>query len=353
MQNSLARNLKIEVRLRSASKASRNDPRPTPSPEYYIRRMNEDLPVDASYESPDDGSDDISFTSCSENDIFAEFEWLEQIDGLILDEGNRGSDGIQVGYCDGKLIRREKIRSQFRYAMEQPSEEMCLLAFDIMDRYGCLKPEFKSHAVKKGSGIWSAELNNEKAREKTLGFVAIARPDILSSEALCEPSGEEVSNKESLESAARDISKSFWRSLGFRRISSSSWFGLASDPEHLCYHLAADDDFEIPAVQFSVLDPEVERSLKMALESTDNDCVEVLYQVFKDAAEDDPRWTSTDANGNSVLHLTAAKIKPNSVRWILSRSKVLLQQRNIQGETPLDALLAKLEDSRTNVALMR
>ncbi|KAJ5183288.1 hypothetical protein N7492_000904 [Penicillium capsulatum] len=36
-----------------------------------------------------------------------------------------------------------------------------------------------------------------------------------------------------------------------------------------------------------------------------------------------------------------------TVRWILSRSKVLLQQRNIQGETPLDVLPAKLEGSRT------
>jgi GNAT superfamily N-acetyltransferase len=117
--------------------------------------------------------------------------------------------------------------------MEQPSQEACLLAFDIMDRYGRLKPEFKARPIKKGSGIWSSELDNddillieslkvdkqyrrlgqasklvkamlEKTREKTRGFVAIARPDILTSEVRCEPSGEEVSNKESLESATRD-----------------------------------------------------------------------------------------------------------------------------------------------------
>ncbi|KAE8397429.1 hypothetical protein BDV37DRAFT_265626 [Aspergillus pseudonomiae] len=59
------------------------------------------------------------------------------------------------------------------------------------------------------------------------------------------------------------------------------------------------------------------------------------------------RGKSTDAHGNTVLHLAAAKVKPNSVRWILSRTQVLLQQRNGQGETPLDVLLTNLEESRT------
>lgn len=113
MQNSLAKDLEIEVRLRSASKASRNDPRPTPPPEYYIRLMNEDLHGDTSYESPSGSLDESSFASCSENDIFAEFEWLEQIDGLIIEEGNNGSDKMQVGYCDGKLSRREKSAPNF------------------------------------------------------------------------------------------------------------------------------------------------------------------------------------------------------------------------------------------------
>lgn len=49
----------------------------------------------------------------------------------------------------------------------------------------------------------------KEAREKTQGFVVIARPEILASEFQCEPSVEGVSNKESLESAARDIAKFF------------------------------------------------------------------------------------------------------------------------------------------------
>lgn len=88
--------------------------------------------------------------------------------------------------------------------------------------------------------------------------------------------------------------------------------------------------------------------MKIALEcSSDDDFVNFLSQVWGDAAGDDLRWTPTDANGNTVLHLAATNIKPNSVQWILSRTKVLLHQRNVQGETPLDALLTSLEDTRT------
>lgn len=91
-------------------------------------------------------------------------------------------------------------------------------------------------------------------RDKTLGFITVVRPGVLCSELLCEPSGEEVLNKQSLKLAAMNISKSFWRFLGFRRIGSSSWFGLASDPQHPCHGLAAESDYEIPALSSCMLD---------------------------------------------------------------------------------------------------
>jgi hypothetical protein len=83
----------------------------------------------------DDSSDGMSFASySSEDDIFAEFEWLEQIDGLIFNHDDSDSGEVQVGYCDGKLIRREDIRVKFWFAMEQPTEETSSLAFDLFDR---------------------------------------------------------------------------------------------------------------------------------------------------------------------------------------------------------------------------
>ncbi|OJJ97244.1 hypothetical protein ASPACDRAFT_46098 [Aspergillus aculeatus ATCC 16872] len=264
-----------------------------------------------------DGSpDDMSFAShSSADDIFAESEWLEQIDGLIFNQDDSDSNKTPVGYCDGKLIKREKIR----------------------DKYGRLKPESKSHPVKKGSGIWNAELDDgdiflieslridgqyrrlgkesmlvrvmlEKVTDKTLGFVTIVHPGMLRSEVLCEPRGEEVHNKESSELAAMDISKSFLAIFG---VSTNRLF------------------FVIPALSSSILDTELEHKIKPALEcSSDNDFVHFLSHIWADAAGDDPRWTSTDTNGNTVLHLAATN-------------------RNAHGETPLDALLTSLEESRT------
>jgi ribosomal protein S18 acetylase RimI-like enzyme len=256
----MPRNLKIEERLRSASKATRNDPRPTPPPEYYIRLVNEGLPDDTSDKMADSSSDDVSFAShSSKYDIFAEFEWLEQIDGLMFNQDDSDSHEIQVGYCDGKLIRREDIRAKFRFAMEEPTEETCSLAFDLFDRYGLLKPEFKVHPVKKGSDIWNTELDDgdiflieslsidrqyrrlgqgsalvramlEKVRDKTLGFVSVVRPGVLRSELLCEPSGGEVLNKESSELAARDISNLSGDLWGF--VESARLHGLGSPRTH-------------------------------------------------------------------------------------------------------------------------
>ncbi|KAE8406788.1 hypothetical protein BDV37DRAFT_242565 [Aspergillus pseudonomiae] len=102
MQNSLLKDVKIEVRLRSASKAARNDPRATPPPENYIRLIDEGFSVDTS----DDSSDDMSLAShFSEDDIFAEFKWLEQIDGLLIDQDtfNSGEKLVKSILGDEKL----------------------------------------------------------------------------------------------------------------------------------------------------------------------------------------------------------------------------------------------------------
>lgn len=79
--------LKIEVRLRSVSKASRNDPRQTPSPEYYLRLANEGILNDIKDPSSDNMS---SESNLSEDYPFPECEWPEQIDGIVIhqDDGN-------------------------------------------------------------------------------------------------------------------------------------------------------------------------------------------------------------------------------------------------------------------------
>lgn len=153
--------------------------------------------------------------------------------------------------------------------------------------------------------------------------------------------------KDMFEQVGKEISKQFWRSLGFRRIGSSDWFGLASDPEHPGWHLTAADDYELPALSSGPLDPDVGYLLKSPPNFNDDDYVSRLKQVFDNVAADDPRWQSADAHGNTILHIAAIESKPTSVQWILRRTNNLTQQRNSQGETPLDALLATLENKRT------
>jgi GNAT superfamily N-acetyltransferase len=95
----------------------------------------------------------------SDYDEFAEFNWLEQMDGLImLKSEDGGSKAVQVAYCDAKLIRRRQIRT-FWSDMEEPTQETSSLAFDLFDRFGRLKTDFKTHPVKSGTGVWGDELD--------------------------------------------------------------------------------------------------------------------------------------------------------------------------------------------------
>lgn len=147
----------------------------------------------------------------SEDDEFAEFGWLEQIDGVakVADTLNPKTQS-RAGYCDAKLIRRNRIRS-FYSDMEEPSRETGILAFELFDRYGLMKKVFQEHVVKKGSGIWGTELDDgdlllleyvsihrdcrrqglgrklvtavlEKARTKSTRFFAVVCPGWLNRE---------------------------------------------------------------------------------------------------------------------------------------------------------------------------
>ncbi|KAH3517791.1 hypothetical protein KXV64_006811, partial [Aspergillus fumigatus] len=348
MQESLPEDLKIEVRRRSAFKAARNDPRPTPPPEFNIRRMNRSSVAGTSGDSSEDLSLASDWSGASEDEIFAGFEDLGQLDGRIIKQEPIYSGDRQVGHA-------------------------CSLALDLLDRYGRLKQEFKDHPFKKGSGVWRAGLDGddiflienleidrqyrrcglgsrlvramlETVESGTLYYTAIVRPSALNGNELqCES----AAGRTTTELTSEDISKSFWRSLGFRRIDSSSWFGFASDAKHPSRHLTRADDYELPEVPLGRLDLRLQNDLIKALTSGDIDYAEVLSRLFDDVAKDDPRWKLTDADGNTVLHFAATKIRPISVQWILSQTTELLQQRNNDGETPLDALLAKLENIRT------
>jgi GNAT superfamily N-acetyltransferase len=70
------------------------------------------------------------------------------------------NNSTQIGYCDYKPIRRSQMRHIFYDTMEEPSCETSSLAFDIFDRYGRLRKEFKTHPIKRGTGLWQHEFDD-------------------------------------------------------------------------------------------------------------------------------------------------------------------------------------------------
>ena len=311
----------------------------------------------------------------SEDDEFAEFNWLEQMDGQIKFTSPADSSTKQIGYCNGKLIRRDRIHS-FYDDMEEPTPETSQVAFDLFDRYGRLRKEFKEHSIKKGSGIWGDELDQgdlllfehlivekpyrrrglgrkvvnamlEKTHQKSDHFFAIVSPGYLTREVEKETRGltsEEVKEIEEREGrAARD----FWRSLGFRRIGSSRWFAIASDKGHQCHSLSALNDFDPPLPPNRKAYPDVEPLLKDMATIEDPKWDGKIKEMFQSLSASDSHWWATDDEGNTVLHVAAKNSKPQSVEWILSQNSQLLNCLNNEGETPLEALEFHLESGRT------
>jgi hypothetical protein len=242
MQESLPEDVKIEVRCCSAFKAARNDLRRTPTPEYYIRRMNRSSVAGTSGDSSEDLSLASDWSEASEDDIFAGFEDLGQLNGRIIKQEPIYSGDRQIGYCYGKVINCYHIRSYFRHAMMTQTGHARSLALNLLDRYSRLKQEFKDHPIKKGSGVWRAGLDGDdiflienleidrqycccgfgsrlvRAMLKTvesgmLYYTAIVHPSALNrNELQCES----AAGRTTTELTSEDISKSFWRSLGFR-----------------------------------------------------------------------------------------------------------------------------------------
>jgi len=337
----------------------------------------------------------------SEYDEFAPFRWLEQMDGEVtLKEQN---NSVHIGYCDCKLIRRSQMRHAFYDDMEEPSCETSRLAFDIFDRYGRLRKEFKTHPIKRGTGLWQHELDYgdllffeqlqiergyrrrglgkrlveavlEKTRGKSKSFFAVVQPGWLTRDVEKEIE-QSMSDEERADiyGQASNTATHFWRSFGFRRIGSSTWFALASDPDHPCHGLPAGSDHNLPKKPFRIPESGSQSILKWLNETKfrevgidtpasdvptllkelrmkdleDQQCMDRVRETADKVPISDSSWQATDDDGNNVLHILAMRSKPKSVEWIMSQLPELLNRQNIAGETPLDALEFRLEQSRT------
>lgn len=333
-------------------------------------------------EEEDEEDDNISYRDGP--DEFEEFEWMKSMYGeATIPDDTSNNRTKRIANCVANLIYRHEIRGTFYADMEEPSQDTSALAFELFDRYGCLKREFLEHPVKKGSGVWGKELDTgnflliesvtvekdhqrqgvatklantvwEKAR-KLDGFVPYAF--VWATHLNTRSYRLEASYLSDIErNASFDRSQTravaFWRSLGYRRVGSTQWFCLAADPNHPSHRLAANEDWDPPVHEVPVEDG---RELKEVYpvhykidHSSDDDALKFLRQRLLTYPATDPSWSKVDREGKSIVHYAAECSKPHTLRWMLEQTfgVELLSRRNHAGETPLEALETVLESDR-------
>ena len=316
-------------------------------------------------------------------------------------------NGKVVGWANGQHINRSWIRPFFYRDMEEPTQDMSCLAYDVFDRYGCLKKEFKEHPVRKGTGKWGSELDigilfliesirlDKEWRRNGLGTIMVKAimgkatrleggvdftltiPGWLNTRDL------DLELKDKSKSAARvirfrhqDTAVAFFRSLGFRRIGASGCLGLAKDLAHEAHNISCTDDYD---PEETPLDPDNEsdrddsddgnpftreqrmeekrlRRMEKALPVhhainalPDTQCMNFFKARLTAQSVDDPEWNKLDHARNNVLHVASCLSKPLTSRWLIEhidRDNKLRLARNLEGYTPLEALQAQLEASR-------
>ena len=84
---------------------------------------------------------------------YIEWQWLKTF------ESEETREGVPIAKMVAQRIDREPIRANFYAQMEEPTHDTCELAFDLFDRWGCVKDDFLRHPIKKGTGVWGKELN--------------------------------------------------------------------------------------------------------------------------------------------------------------------------------------------------
>ncbi|KAI8668906.1 hypothetical protein NCS57_00703800 [Fusarium keratoplasticum] len=347
--------IRIIVSLRSESKARRNDPETNTYLDPSTIPRNEDDELDAETRALSDMSG-LPFL-----DDFAHLRWLERIDCLAFVNGNR------IGYCDAKLIRRLQIHHKFWVAMEEPTRQTSELAFELFDRYGRLRKEFREHPVNKGTGVWGSELDGEdillfeniriepghhrqkigtkivkavlnKTQRKSTKFFALVKPRYLVEEI-------EIVNSEQ-RAVATEAAEQFFRSIGFRRVGTSGWFAFTDDSTHPSKYLETSDDWNQPRFA-QVPQSTVTTFARLGgSDMVDSECVQLLQTHLPLELVDNPGILVDEAQ-NTILHLLALRTWPKSIAYAIEKWPQLKSVRNREGHTPLEALQALMETSRT------
>ena len=387
----------------------------------------------------DEDMDDDDIHDEDDEDL-DEFPWLKAISIHI--KASDAADSPNVGRCRAQLIDRDRIRATFHRDMEEFSNDAANLAFDVFDRWGCLKSAYQCHPIQKGTGVWGSELNSgrflliehmsvgeqyqrkghgkelfrqlwEKAQETATQIDENLRADRMShlkklwdsvgldgeppkvvddpslrsgqqEASACEfaivwatviNTDETDAQANELSSAEREIfyqekqtaAEHYWRAMGFRRIGSSPYFCLAKDAKHPAHLLTPQDDYTRPAAlsnsprgdvqDFPFLGPAPNQDNFEQTTLKDVEAKELLEARIQSHPATHPTWLSVDRHGNNILHILAREYKLEALTWILSLpfADSLRFVRNLEGETPLEALETQIESDRSfrDIGLMR
>jgi hypothetical protein len=310
-------------------------------------------------------------------------------------------DGKEIGRGLGRYVNRDRIRDAFWRDMEQPCEELSKVAFQLFDRYGRLKQELKDHMIRKGTGVWGSELDlgplfiieevcidrdwrrkgvgkrivtclieKSRAGKRNPAFSLVA-PGWLTREIEPDIRGKTKLEAQQIQSCVQGVAISLYRSLGFRRIGASGFFGLATDPSHPAHTIPSIADFDPADAEPDIDegpntvadwfgDPArsswrlklLEERLPLhhaAITLPDEECVEFFHKFkISNVLMDD--WGKVDRFSKNVLHVAACEFKIQSVRWLLESANeghTLSAARTIEGYTPQEELESHLESKRT------
>ena len=290
--------------------------------------------------------------------------------------------------------------------MQKPSQATSELAYDLFDRWGCVKNEFLHHPIKRGTGVWGHELNegqillfesitvDKDFRRQGIGkkFVRDFLARVWKEKSRLAVSEDErskfavvwpefsISQYPHLDNISPEALKayletgnagaqSFWRSLGFRRIGTSRWFALAENPYHVSHILPAENDYKPPqkiptqnpflnsihaTISLKQLNPEGFGTQSEAAE-LDSFLVNTVQGHFSDHGASHPSWTSVDKDGNTIAHL--ATEWPGLLKWLLAQplytANCLFTIRNNKGDTPAEMFESVLKDRRVRRRLRR
>lgn len=334
----------------------------------------------ASEDSYEDDVDDDAFSDLEE--LGDPFPWLEIIRAKAIQEStgtaSAASGKPSIGSCGTKLIRRGQIRQAFWQNVEEPTQETADLAFTLFDRYGRFNPEYYEHDFRKGTGVWGKELDigdilvierieviqqwrrrgiatnlvngilakMEGKVAKDRGFFAMVNPGVLLMEQ------KQTEDYTTFFAREMPISLRFWRSIGFRRVGTTSWFAYTNTPDHPSKLLepTQDCDKSEQTGNYKLAD-DVKALFDELLKpsKTDKECVDLLLMTLPDNPKDQV-WLVSDKDGDTLLHVAALMCKPQLLKVLLSKVPQLQRLRNKEGYTPLETLQHQLEIKRTRLS---